>query len=73
MTLAIVAIFKDEADALEEWIAFHRCVGFEEFILYDNASTDGGANLVRKWPGVRIVDWNVPAGQLPAYEHYRQT
>ena len=37
--LAIAAIFKNENRYLEEWIEFHRMVGFDHFFLYDN---DGG-------------------------------
>jgi len=37
--LAIAAIFRNENRYLEEWIEFHRMVGFDHFFLYDN---DGG-------------------------------
>ncbi|MBS0641899.1 MAG: glycosyltransferase family 2 protein [Proteobacteria bacterium] len=30
-----------------EWIAYHRAIGFDHIVLYDNASTDGGAALIR--------------------------
>lgn len=38
--LAIVAIYRDEAADIEEWIAYHRLIGVEKFFLYDNESTD---------------------------------
>ena len=40
VTLAIAAIFRDEAPYLKEWIEFHRAVGVERFYLFDNLSTD---------------------------------
>ena len=46
--IAICAIFKDEAPYLLEWIAFHRMIGVDLFVLYNNGSNDGGAELVRQ-------------------------
>ncbi len=45
--LAICAIFKNEGPYILEWVAYHRAVGFDHFVLYDNASTDGGSDVVR--------------------------
>ena len=39
-SLAIVAIAKNEADYIQEWVAFHKAVGIDNIILYDNDSTD---------------------------------
>jgi hypothetical protein len=71
--IAICAIFKDEAPYLLEWIAFHRMIGVDLFVLYDNGSTDGGANLIRQSSFVRnvtIIDWPDRPGQLSAYRHF---
>ena len=43
----VCAIFKDEAPYLLEWMAFHKMVGVDLLVLYDNGSTDGGPELVR--------------------------
>jgi hypothetical protein len=72
-TIAICAIFKDEARYLLEWIGFHRMIGVDHFVLYDNASTDDGAALIRRSPFARhvtLVDWPMPGGQLPAYADF---
>ncbi len=45
--LAVCAIFKNEGPFLLEWIAYHRAQDFDYFVLYDNDSTDGGADVVR--------------------------
>jgi hypothetical protein len=45
--IAVCALFKDEAPYLLEWLAFHRMIGVDLFVLYDNGSSDGGADLVR--------------------------
>jgi hypothetical protein len=71
--LGVCAIFKNEAPYLPEWIAYHLAVGVDHFVLYDNASTDGGAALIRNTPfrhHVTIEDWPQPEGQLPAYRHF---
>ena len=40
--LTVVAVVRDEARWLPEWLAFHHHVaGVEHFILYDHNSTDG--------------------------------
>jgi hypothetical protein len=46
--IGVCAIFKDEAPYLLEWIAFHRMVGIDLLVLYDNGSTDGGPELIRR-------------------------
>ena len=58
--ICVCAIFRDEADYLEEWIEFHRLVGVERFFLYDNGSTDGFGDVLA--PYVRegtvvLHDW----------------
>lgn len=71
--LAACAIFKDEAPYLLEWLAYHVAVGVHRFVLYDNASADGGAALVRQSrfaDRVTLVDWPQRPGQLPAYRHF---
>ena len=37
--IAVCAIFKDEAPYLLEWLAFHRMIGVDLFVLYDNGSS----------------------------------
>ena len=37
--IAACAIFKDEAPYLLEWLAFHRMIGVDLFVLYDNGSS----------------------------------
>lgn len=39
-TLTAVAIVKNEAPYLPEWIEYHRLMGVERFYIYDNDSTD---------------------------------
>jgi O-antigen biosynthesis protein len=71
--LAICAIFKDEAPYLLEWLAFHKMVGVDLFVLYDNGSMDGGSDLIRRSSfgrNVTLIEWPHAAGQIPAYQHF---
>jgi O-antigen biosynthesis protein len=45
-SIAVCAIFKDEASALSEWVAYHRCIGVDHFFLYDNESSDDGTSTL---------------------------
>ena len=38
--LAIVSVFKNEADVIREWVEHHLWQGVEHFFLVDNGSTD---------------------------------
>src|SRR6266511_2335691 len=70
--IAICAIFKDEAPYLLEWLAFHKMIGVDLFVLYDNGSTDGGADLIRGSSFARnatLIEWSDRPGQLSAYRH----
>jgi len=71
--IAVCAIFKDEAPYLLEWIAFHRMIGVDLFVLYDNGSTDGGPDLIRRSSfarNVRLIEWSDRPGQISAYRHF---
>jgi hypothetical protein len=69
---AIVVILKDEARFIEDWILFHLAIGFEHFVVYDNGSTDGIGEVLRKFIAggvVTFIDWPIRAGQIDAYNH----
>jgi hypothetical protein len=60
--LAISAIFKDEAPYLREWVEFHLRQGVEHLYLYDNGSSDDGAEILRPFVDqglVTLIDWPI--------------
>ena len=74
--IAIVGIFKNESLYIAEWINFHRMVGFNRFILYDNGSDDQSADIAREnsvGDDVTVIDWRHFIAdhdtQLLAYSH----
>ncbi len=61
-----------------EWIVYHRLLGFDEIVIYDNESRDGTTELCQKLADRGIVKhiwWPDPplesdiGPQIPAYEH----
>ncbi len=58
--IALVAIVKDEARYIGEWIAFHTNLGVRSIYIYDNGSTDETVALAqgRKFlADVRVIPW----------------
>jgi glycosyl transferase family 92 len=61
--LVACTIYRDYADYLSEWIEFHRLVGVERFVLYDNGSTDHHLDVLAPYldEGIAIRhDWPLP-------------
>jgi hypothetical protein len=63
-TVALCAIFRNEAADLFEWVLYHYLLGVDHIILYDNDSTDApervlepftARNIVtlKRWPGAK--------------------
>lgn len=67
---SICLIFKNEAKYLDEWIKYHLIIGFDHFYLYNNFSSDNYKEVLKPYIEKGIVtlrDWEIPAGQMPAY------
>jgi hypothetical protein len=50
---------RDESHRLPHFLAHHRALGVRHFLVVDNASTDGSADLLRDQPDVSL--WHTPA------------
>jgi hypothetical protein len=48
MRVGIVAVVKNEARYLLEWVAFHRAVGIRDFFIADNGGDDGTSELLTR-------------------------
>lgn len=75
---ALIVIVKDEVQSLLEWVAYHRVIGFDEIIVYNNDSQDGTAELcqdLQEKGAITTLPWPNPSlklgigPQVPAYEH----
>lgn len=70
--ISLCLIFKNEARFLSEWLDYHRTIGIEHFYLYNNGSTDNYDEILKPYIEQDLVtlhDWNIPQGQIRAYEH----
>ena len=68
--LSIVAIIKNEAHYLEEWLNYHLAAGVDHFYLYDNESTDDTAEILEPYIEAELVDHFNASGkmiEIPAY------
>ena len=58
--LAVVAILKNEAPYLKEWLDYHLIAGVKHFYLYDNESPDNQAEVAKLYVAAGLVDY-IPA------------
>ena len=69
--LAVVAIFKDEAEYLDEWIDYHFLAGVNHFYLYNNDSSDDYQKVLAPYIEknlVTLTDWSGRLMMYPAYD-----
>jgi hypothetical protein len=70
ITLAVCAIFKNEARHIAEWVEFHFNQGVERFYLYDNGSTDDWETALAPFREfIDIIPWPHVGEQYAAYHH----
>ncbi|WP_234730805.1 glycosyltransferase family 2 protein [Acidocella facilis] len=72
--IGCVAIVKNEARHIAEWLAWQFIIGFDTVILLDNGSTDATIAIAQDFAlgrDVRVVAWSstAPDYQIRGYEH----
>lgn len=68
--LSAVAILKNEARYLKEWLNYHLAAGVDYFYLYDNESNDETREVLQPYIKAGLVSYFVVPGevaQMPAY------
>jgi Glycosyltransferase family 92 len=76
--LSVCSIYRDHSEYLREWIEFHRLMGADRLILYDNESSDDhlevlapyledGTVVLHSWPTPPGIWWGVPWGIKDAF------
>lgn len=76
--IALCGIVKNEIRSIVEWLAHYKVLGFTDFVIYDNESTDGTETVLQVLDeaGELIrMDWPHSVGERPqrlAYEHMRR-
>lgn len=75
MKFAVGAIFKNEDAYVLEWLAFHKVVGFSQFLIADNGSTDLTRQILaalQKHEAITLVDYPDQEGVRPQLGAYDQ-
>lgn len=77
-SIALCAIVKNEVRSIVEWLAHHKVLGFTDFVIYDNDSTDGTSKILQALDAageILWMEWPHGVGARPqklAYEHMRK-
>lgn len=72
---AVIAVARNEAPYLLEWIAHYRLLGFDRIVIYDNDSNDATPHLLKRLAKAGVVEaiyWHVRPSrhkQETAYRH----
>lgn len=76
--IALCAIVRNEIRGLVEWLAHYKALGFNDILIYDNASDDGTTEVLRaldEADELLHLDWPHSVGARPqrrAYDHARR-
>ena len=68
--LSVVAILKNEAPYLKEWIEYHLLAGVDHFYLYDNDSPDNQVEVVKPFVAAGLVDYMPAPGKFMQMQTY---
>ncbi len=68
--VALCAIALGEDRYVDEWLQYHRFLGFDHVFLYDNSLEKTLRDLPEKYPGfVEVIHFTGPKRQVEAYNH----
>lgn len=59
----IVTQVRNESKRIEEWISFHKKIGFERFVFFDDKSDDKTREILNRISGVTVRD-TISVGRL---------
>ena len=74
--LSACLLYRQDASYLEEWIEFHRLVGFDRFYLYNNRSTDDHRRVLADYIDEGIVvlhEWPIYGQFIRAHNECLRT
>jgi len=52
----IVGCMKNESPYIIEWVAYHRAIGFDNFLVYTNGCTDGTDTLLNRLQDMGVLE-----------------
>lgn len=57
LACTLVLIIKNEGKYVREWIEYHRHIGVDHFVIFDNGSTDGLEAIVSPYVSIGLVTY----------------
>ena len=66
MSSTLCAIVKNEAPYLAEWALFHRMIGFDRIVVYENDSDDSTPEILDRLKRAGVIDEHVGWSNIPA-------
>ena len=69
---AIVAIMKNEAPYIKEWLDYHLLAGVDHFYIYDNDSPDNQKEILQPYIERGLVTYIFYPGRARQYEAYNE-
>lgn len=78
VNIALCGIVRNEVRSVVEWLAHYKALGFTDFVIYDNESTDGTGEILQALDDageLLRLEWPHSVGARPqrlAYEHMRK-
>jgi FkbM family methyltransferase len=70
MRVACIAIVRDEERDIIEWLSYHKHIGIDHFVIYENGSRDRTVRNIMAFAALNSLDlvhWPSHPGQLTAY------
>lgn len=70
----LCAIVKNEMEYLLEWIAYHKIIGFEKIVIYDNDSQDGTSRVLEVLHEnnvIQHISWCDKISRVPQLSAYK--
>lgn len=61
--LTLFSVMKNEMAFLPGWLSHHRGIGFEQFLIWDDASDDGTSDYLRDQPDCIVMRSDLSFGQ----------
>ncbi len=71
MSSTLCAIVKNEAPYLAEWALFHRMIGFDRIVVYENDSDDSTPKILDRLKRDGVIDQHVRWANIPVSPQFR--
>jgi hypothetical protein len=71
MSSTLCAIVKNEAPYIAEWAVYHRMIGFDRIVLYENDSDDETPKILQRLKSAGVIDEHNPWSNIAGSPQFR--